>query len=207
MSTIMVPEVNIWTPPIEWPKWMFDRKKKWDEYIHKIIMATAAHGGAGVSLFTTVTPASSQLYNFVYATASGFDSYTTAGHGYDGGNDYYTSSNVGSIGNDVWTDKTQTQRKVLAIYYSPDLGFPGGPHDSAEVTFFSVEGTNVPDTDDTWKDIQIQDDGGTLRTITRASRGTYFPTVGSCSTWTWNTLPNRPFFVIATGVRDFNVRV
>lgn len=45
MTTIFVPEINVWTPEWEWPEWM---KRRRDE----IVIATGVYGGAFVETVT-----------------------------------------------------------------------------------------------------------------------------------------------------------
>lgn len=208
MTAIIVPEVNIWTPPREWPRWMFERKKKYEEYLQKFMAGVTNNvGGAGGDLNTTVTPGRSNLFTWSYSTGSGVDSYIVVGDGYDGGVDFYTSGSIGSIGSATYTDGGGTSRTVTAIYYAPDLGLPAGPSPAADDLFLCITPASSPDTDNTFVDIQIQDNTGTLRTFTRASRTTYYASTGSCTTWRWNSVLNSPFFVVATGARTFNVRI
>lgn len=43
MTTILVPEINIWTPEVDWPEWMKRAKAR----IDKVVVAGAIHGPSG----------------------------------------------------------------------------------------------------------------------------------------------------------------
>lgn len=144
-----------------------------------ILMASAgtiAAAAGGVALDTTITSMGNQIY---FADSSEDWRY----YGYDGGVDFGSASNMGSIGDDTYTDGGSNSRTISALYYAED----GSGEPEEDNLLLSMNATSIPNTDTTFVSLEY---GG--ETYTR-STATYHATQGSASSWYWsNVAPNPP---------------
>lgn len=137
-------------------------------------------------LDTTVTIGSA-IYDSVQTGTSPGSSIDYLAYGYANGVDYLSLSDFGTMPTYPGTgfkDGIWTPRTVSAIYYTE----PGGTAAEDDNLYFCLNQTSVSDSVNTFDSIDYNSVN-----YTRASRGLYSGTVGSCSTWAWlNITPNGP---------------
>lgn len=139
------------------------------------------------ALDTTVTSGRDVVYQETQTseTKHGGTNVTTTdfyAQGFDRGADYFTTigdpgDQFGSIATHTYTDGSSTSREITACYWT-EVG---------EEMFFSINGTSVPNTDETW--IALEIDG-----VFYARAGTgYWPSIGGASHWAIGNVLTNPF--------------
>lgn len=103
-------------------------------------------------------------------------------YGYDGGADYFNSSNFGSIGDATYTDFAGNTRTITSTYWTEH-----------QVVYFTLSGAGIPNSDNTFKSISIN---GNVYNRADATYESGSPT--GATTWWWESPAINPFGISGT---------
>ncbi len=90
--------------------------------------------------------------------------------------------NFGTIGGTSYTDASGNARTIKAIIFGNPSGSPS-PNNTRHWVIFALNGTSIPNTDNTFKSLKLTG-SGTTYTFTRSSAH-YSSSSNSCSCWAW----------------------
>lgn len=134
-------------------------------------------------LVTTITSAAQVIFSSIHVG-------TLTAHGFDAGPDYWGyAGSFGSIANDTYDDGSAISRTVSSCYWT-----------DINTLSFALDTTFVPDTDNTFTEIEI--DGVAF---TRASASNYLNNNDGGTVWTWNGVTPNPF--LGSNPDDFEVHI
>ena len=92
------------------------------------------------------------------------------------------TSNLGTIGGQYYTDGGSNSRQIRAIIFGNPASSPS-PNNTRHWVIFVLNGTSVPNTDNTFKSLKLTG-SGTTYTFTRSSAH-YSSSSNSCTAWAW----------------------